>query len=269
MAKSNLAVMPDSLPAVVAELESLGVELPTVTTTSLAAARALGEHTIGEQPLTAVLIADATAGTVDPKTIAERLTAAALERSAHDGALALAGDLHPRLLRAAIGAVHRDVDNIIGQLRRPFDAAAATVHDALSFIKPTDTADDVLRRGSAAQAAYLELIDAVPVLEKIRGLRISLSRPVSGPGDDGRVLAMFARDLAADLTGAAAAWSGRPGATLHIGGRWLAVAATGVRLHLNTEAEAEQVLAAAQAAEQQRSAQAAAQGPRLRGAVLL
>lgn len=148
---------------------NLGIELPEPCTKALALADAITEAT------TTTAVADLNTGILDgdvtPANVVKKLQDAAtatlvaerLPVAAQATESALTGVFHKGIRDAA--------DDLIEQLREPFDAAAATVTAAGRHFEPEANAATVLSAGVEAAAAWQDLTEARNTLAQVRNAR--------------------------------------------------------------------------------------------------
>jgi hypothetical protein len=224
---------------VVRPLDRLDVDFPDETVRLLAVWDAVGQV---RQPV------DTLAGQLDQLTVdnvADRIRQAALDQAAHQGALGILQRLGHRIGAALTASLHADADRIVADLASRYGKAADTVHNAARLLRPDDDPAAILDRGHDHATAYLTMRDTLPVLDLIHQARYHLSA-TCGYGTPDPAIAMFIdnADNLDQLRTAARAYRNTSGT----GGRWLALAAAGFRLNLNTADQARTLVGAAERA---------------------
>ncbi len=208
---------------------------------------------------------------LDPYVVAERVRQLGLDLVGHLEMGRARADFDQRLARDAVASLRENSDPIIAQMRKQFDPALKVVQAAAATgLTPhtnvqtlADVADERVIQ------AYRKLSPAVVELDTIARLRTSMAIIANiGPADY-TMMANFIADAesVAAIQGAQGLWVGEIevvqydlpggiGSTVarvrrpRLGGAWLALVTAGYKLHLNTAAEADAVLAAARAADE-------------------
>lgn len=242
------------------ELTACGATLPPRLAAVCETARVI--QSARTESIADQLRADLDDGTITPTNVLQKLEDAALRRSITAGARELARELEHPSDRIARRELNAHGDDLVTQLRTPWDTAAAVVTRAASLFPAGASAEDVLTRGPDAQSAWVELDEARATLDRVGNARYSLAILGRYGPKAPRVL-MYLTDVSngATLADATRLWDTsdqrRPG------GRWHALAAAGHRLHLATAVEMEAASAAVQAAD---AATRAAEADRVRAA---
>ncbi len=209
---------------------------------------------------------------LDPYVVAERVRQLGLDLVGHLEMGRARADFDQRLARDAVTSLRAHGDGIVTQMRSKFDPALKVVQAAAATgLTPhtnvqtlADVADERVIQ------AYRKLSPAVVELDTIARLRTSMAIIANiGPADY-TMMANFIADAesVAAIQGAQGLWVGEIevvqydmpngfGSTIakvrrpRLGGAWLALVVAGYTLHLNTAAEADAVLAAARAADEE------------------
>jgi hypothetical protein len=225
--------------------EALDVELPAEFRRAHAALATAGAVATSNPAET--VLEDFRAG-MTPEELAERVQAAALALTAQQNAHQIIRDLQSPLAKHARAAVRENGDALIRAMRKKFDHAAKAMNAAAGLFPAQSSAEDVLRLGSAAAAAWGQLAEASRVLNLVHAARMAMAGYGTYSDPEHRVL-MYVADVRDPQSLAVAADAfDRDGHRAGPGGRWHALAAAGFKLRLNTAAEMaalEQALAAA------------------------
>lgn len=169
--------------------------------------------------------------------LVEKVRAAALDLTATQAAHQIIRDLQNPLGKHAAAAIRADADRLIAELAARFDEAASAMIAAAELFDTSATAEDVLRIGPAAAAAWAQLDGARATLDRIDTARGAMFH-YGVPSDTSRRVLMYLADVRDPISLATAQDAFETSSHLAgPGGRWHALAATGLRLHLNTAAE--------------------------------
>ncbi len=142
-------------------------------------------------------------------------------------------DLTPPLVHHAARALRDDGDRLIADLRKPFDAATASMTTAGRLFREDAQPADVLALGAEAAAAWQQMAADAATLDTVLAVRMDLSR--WGYGTAPQRTLMFTSGIGtADQLAAAEQGLAR---TVGPGRGWHALTAAGYQLHLATAAE--------------------------------
>ena len=148
---------------------TLGIELPTACTQALALADAITEAT------TTTAVADLNngiaGGSVSPANVVKKLREAAQAMLIAERLPQAAQATESALTTAFNAGLRNNADQLIEQLREPFEAAAATITAAGRHFEPEANAATVLAAGVEAAAAWQDLTEARNTLARIRNAR--------------------------------------------------------------------------------------------------
>lgn len=197
------------------------------------------------------LLAKFDAGTLTPKNIGAEVRSAALDIACRQYARELVRGIEPAACKAAAAAVRADGDRLIHDLRVIFDRAAEAMAVAAELFDPTAPAEAVLGLGPAAAQAWNALAENAATLDAVNAARVPMALDF-GYGRAAHRSAWFITGITTPAQ-LAAAEAGYAATGTGLGGRWHALAAAGVELHLNT-AEQTAAVEAAVAADTARAA---------------
>jgi len=227
---------------------NLGVELPAACTQALELADAITEATT--TTAAADLNQGITDGTVTPANVVKKLREAAQAMLIAERLPQAAQATESALTLAFNQGIRANADDIIEQLREPFNAAAATITTAGRHFHPEANAATVLAAGVEAATAWQDLTEARNTLAQIRNARTilaDLERDHTNPA-----LFYVAGPLSTqDVWNVQSNWGGA-------GDFFHQVTHEGYSLSLNTSEEAQAIERAAQTAAEREAADKAA-----------
>lgn len=148
---------------------NLGIELPEPCTRALALADAISDATT---TTAAADLADGiTGGNVTPANVVKKLREAAQAMLIAERLPQAAQATESALTAAFHTGIRDNADQLVEQLREPFEAAAATITAAGRHFEPEANAATVLAAGVEAAAAWQDLTEARNTLAQIRNAR--------------------------------------------------------------------------------------------------
>lgn len=201
---------------------------------------------------------------LEPETITERVLDSIRDRAARE-ALAYQNAWHFRdaLARTAGAALKDAADTVVANLRPDFDKHAKVVAQAAKVgISEHADAAELLASATPEQiTAFRGVTAAATALDQIAGRRNEMTRVLRyGPAAHAALSFVTELTMPSDIDYAQSQYDGTTevvqynqdhnGSALtrvhkqRLGGRWLALANAGFKLHLNTAAETEAVIAA-------------------------
>jgi hypothetical protein len=207
------------------------------------------------EPLRAAL----QAGDIGPGDVLDAVRAAATTLAASERAQDIVRELDYPLSQRFHAAISANVDSIIGELQPHFAAAADRLAAAARVLPQGAKSDDVLSMGHAAMTAWHNLGNAAGALDALAAIHTTLTN-VYGPGRARPAVAAFldpdvsytAKDIArADYLARGYDVQTTMMRAIELADRgdgaqhWSTLVRNGLRLHLNTGAEVQRVLAAA------------------------
>lgn len=205
---------------------------------------------------------------LDPLDVAERVRRAGIDFAAHRELVHARDVARKHIAESAAAALRDGSDSVIAAMRKSFDPALKVVQQARAkgLTPITDTTALLNDADSDTIAAYRALGPAVADLDRVAGLRNQMTTVAAvGPRDYPMAAYVTGVSDLDRLDRAADAWRGdqmdvqvnvsTPAGTAGVhmakrrrdslGGPWLALAARGYQLRLNTGLEADAVLTAA------------------------
>lgn len=219
------------------DLAGLGVVLP---------AAALNARDIYEQALIAArenpsddLATKLDAGEITPENVGQLVRDAALTHAAQQNALVIVSDLQNKLNRVIRDALRADFSRLHSQLAATFQPAADAVAKAARHFTVDTTAEEVLTMKPEAIKQWQQIEAHHRTLETVSSEYRTLVGSVLRQLPD-HIVSLFVA-ASTDLDETDAQYRSR--------NRWLALAASGHELRLNTPEQAAQVVAATEAAQ--------------------
>lgn len=205
------------------------------------------------------LLSQFDAGTLTPESVGPEVLKAAVALIAKQAAHGIMRDIENPLCKHARKAIRAGGDELIGQLRTPFNSAAEGMMAAAAMFAPDATGEDVLSQGAEASEAWRSLTAHAHTLELVNSVRVQLM--LFGYGVSEHRAALFCSGVDNEQAMAAAnqAYLWPTGGR---GGRFFDVAALGFELHLNLASETAAIDSAVRANVTARAADRA-RGPRM------
>lgn len=228
----------------VAQLEQLGVTVPTDVAATVAALVALDEA--ARRNPAAEAQREALDGSLTAQNAAQVLGDLSRALVEQDRAQAAANILEQPLRSRFNGQLRDAADGLIAQLRQPFDQAAVVVQAAGQMFGPDPSAEDLVKAGPQAVEVHQKLAGALGVLSRIRMVRVGLAE-VAGHGEQDVTWWIAPVASEAELDRARLAF-GAAGDGFHN------VCHAGFALRMNTATEAEAVATGAAVATSQAEA---------------